>query len=216
MFYIVYEITNLINDKTYIGCHKTDDIEDDYMGSGKILNRAMLKYGVGNFKREILEVFDSSAEMFELESELVNDDFVKRDDTYNLKMGGFGGFDYINASSLNNSANNGSLGGKQSQRLRRDDPDKISAHAARSRWRMKEFHRAGKASYDNFEGMTHTDASKRKMSTSSKGTQTGTSNSQYGTCWVYNLELTESKKINAVDLDIWIDRGWLKGRKLKF
>jgi|688.fasta_scaffold1124452_1 hypothetical protein len=38
-------------------------------------------------------------------------------------------------------------------------------------------------------------------------------NSQYGTMWIYNLELQESKKINKEDV---IPKGWLKGRKIKF
>lgn len=38
MHYTVYVITNNINRKVYIGKHQTKDINDDYMGSGKLLN----------------------------------------------------------------------------------------------------------------------------------------------------------------------------------
>ena len=38
--YLIYQITNLVNGKIYIGKHETINIEDDYFGSGKYLKRA--------------------------------------------------------------------------------------------------------------------------------------------------------------------------------
>jgi group I intron endonuclease len=70
------------------------------MGSGKILNRAIEKYGIENFKKDILEYFDTAEEMFAREKELVNDEFLLREDVYNIRRGGFGGFDYINKSGM--------------------------------------------------------------------------------------------------------------------
>lgn len=62
-YYVVYQITNLINGKIYVGKHATDDINDDYMGSGKILKKAIKKYGIDNFKKEILFECSSYDEM---------------------------------------------------------------------------------------------------------------------------------------------------------
>lgn len=53
MWYI-YKITNNINGKTYIGQHKYTKITDKYMGSGKWLKEAFIKYGKENFTKEIL------------------------------------------------------------------------------------------------------------------------------------------------------------------
>lgn len=101
MFYTVYKITNNINGKVYVGAHVTDDLDDDYMGSGIHIARAIKKHGLDNFTKEILHTFDSVEEMYAKEAEIVNEDFVKRKDTYNMVVGGKGGFEYVNQNGLN-------------------------------------------------------------------------------------------------------------------
>lgn len=99
MFYTIYRITNLLNGKTYIGKHKTDNLEDGYMGSGKLIRRAIQKHGLENFKKEILFVFDNEEDMNTKEKELVNEEYLSSGMTYNLCPGGEGGFGYINSNS---------------------------------------------------------------------------------------------------------------------
>ena len=91
MFYTIYQTINLIDDKVYIGKHQTNNLEDNYFGSGKHLNRAIKKYGKENFKKEILFIFSSEEEMNQKEAELVTEDFCAREDTYNIGLGGEGG-----------------------------------------------------------------------------------------------------------------------------
>lgn len=94
-FYYVYQITNTINGNFYIGCHKTDDMNDGYMGSGQRLKYAKAKYGEQHFRKDILFEFTNPTDMYKKERELVNEEFVKRKDTYNIKLGGEGGFDHL-------------------------------------------------------------------------------------------------------------------------
>jgi len=91
MFYIIYKTTNLLDNKIYIGAHATKDINDGYMGSGKYLKRAMMKYGIENFQKEVLFVFTNKEDMFAKEAEIVSEDFITTANTYNIKPGGSGG-----------------------------------------------------------------------------------------------------------------------------
>jgi group I intron endonuclease len=88
MFYTIYKITNTINNKIYIGAHKTSNLQDSYMGSGKQIKAAIKKYGISNFKKEYIVILNNMEDMFNHEALLVNDYFVARDDTYNIMEGG--------------------------------------------------------------------------------------------------------------------------------
>lgn len=101
MFYYLYEIKNTLNNKIYVGVHQTKDINDGYMGSGTVINKAYEKYGKEMFVKTILEYFDNREDMIRREKEIVNEDFLSRDDIYNVRRGGTGGFDYINKHGLN-------------------------------------------------------------------------------------------------------------------
>lgn len=91
MYYTVYCIANIINHRIYIGSHATNNLEDDYMGSGKYIRRAILKYGVDSFEKTTIAIFDNPTDMLNLEKELVSPTFLSFFYTYNLEIGGRGG-----------------------------------------------------------------------------------------------------------------------------
>jgi len=94
MYYIIYETINLINGKSYIGYHSTENLDDDYLGSGTALKLAITKYGNDNFAKNILFVFPTKEEALNKEREIVNEEFISKDDNYNLKYGGEGGWEH--------------------------------------------------------------------------------------------------------------------------
>ena len=89
MPHYIYRTTNLVNHKIYIGV--TNKNKGGYLGSGTHLKKAIERYGRENFKREILEQFDTEAEAFQREAESVDNEFVKDPMNYNIKTGGKGG-----------------------------------------------------------------------------------------------------------------------------
>lgn len=88
MFHIVYRTTCIVNNKIYIGKHSTNILDDGYLGSGDLILAAIKKYGKENFIREILFIFQTEKDALDKEEELVTENFVSRDDNYNIALGG--------------------------------------------------------------------------------------------------------------------------------
>lgn len=101
MHFTIYKVTNKLNNRFYIGKHQTRDLNDGYMGSGVHIKRAIIKYGIQNFDKEILFVFDNETEMNAKEADIVTLELCLSESTYNICPGGNGGFGYINSLGLN-------------------------------------------------------------------------------------------------------------------
>lgn len=206
--HIVYKITNLINNKIYIGVHETFDVDDGYMGSGTYLNHAQKKHGLENFKKEILHVFSSREEAYAKEAEIVTVDFLAEENTYNLNLGGKGGWHACNSS------------GKRNGFERRIEDQTKYTHIAREAFNEKmknpEFRKKfgekiskSTKGKQNFLGKTHTEETKAKIGNANSIKQSGSANSQFGSMWINNG--TIAKKIKNDEI---IPEGWNKGRKI--
>jgi hypothetical protein len=180
------------------------------MGSGKYLNYSYKKHGLENFSKEILFVYDNATDMYNKESELVNEDFLTEGNTYNLKKGGFGGFDYINSTGKNFYSKNGQpgYGGenliKGWNRIRSEDENKKISNI------LKRKHRSGELS-PTFLGKKHTEEAKKIIGSKNSIHQAGSRNSQFGTCWIYNEQ--GNKKIKREELSKYLSQGYTTGRK---
>ena len=225
MYYTLYKIINNIDGKIYIGVHRTKNLDDGYFGSGKYLNRAINKHGIENFTKEIMQLFPSQEQMYEMEGLTVDQTFVDRKDTYNLKIGGEGGYDYLNSDKYNNSTHSiqhmkmmSKVGLKprldKIQWLRDNNPEWVQWWKEQKRNGTKKYYKAG--GVNPMQDKKHTEETKRKMSLSAQGKHDGDKNSQYGTCWIFNPELKENKKISKDNIDTWLKKGYFKGRKMKF
>ncbi len=208
--YSIYKITNKINGKIYIGKHKTSDLNDGYMGSGKLIRAAIRKHGVENFVKEVLHIFDNEADMNSKEAELVSDEFVLFESNYNLCPGGNGGFGHINAFGLQHTPKQRRIARKlrrsqqQLNMARRNEDDEY-----RQLWhsRISETRKANIAvNGHNWTGKAHSPETIEKLQRP-KGE--GSANSQFGTMWI--TDEIQSKKILKTEP---IPDGWRKGRRL--
>lgn len=87
----VYLTTNLVNNMKYIGMHY-GELDDAYLGSGKLLNLAIKKYGRDNFKKEIIKIANSAQENAQNEKEIIKEyNAIADRNFYNIHEGGFGG-----------------------------------------------------------------------------------------------------------------------------
>lgn len=213
-YYTIYKITHIPTGKFYIGRHQTKDLDDGYMGSGSYLKRAQEKHGLAQFEKEYLYIFDSDRSMFEMEQEVVNEEFCSRSDTYNVQPGGFaGGWQWINKSGKNLYGMNGKTpnvkkdllrGREKRNRLLKENPEYRKKLGEKVSKGIKKYIQENGAIWN---GKLHSEESKKKIGLANSKSQSGSKNSQYGTMWITNG--IESKKIKK---DEQIPDGWNSGR----
>lgn len=221
IYYLVYKTTNLVNGKIYIGKHETDNLNDGYLGSGNLLKLAIKKYGQENFKREILFECSTKEEMDAKESELVDEEFLKRNDVYNVKLGGSGGFDFINSTGINNSGDNAGKGGRRNSQLLKENITHKTEFRQKISNGVRKIWKEHPETFDKFVhslpflGKHHTEETKAKMREAAK-LRIGEKNSSFGTVWIYNESLAQNKKVKKELANDFLKQGWKLGRRMDF
>jgi hypothetical protein len=188
----------------YVGKHQTDNLDDGYMGSGKNIRAAIKLYGVENFHKEILFVFDNEAEMNQAEAEIVTEEFILRDDTYNLCIGGQGGFSHINKN-VDMSAVRHQNGKNSTNHVQNFN----SESHKKSKETLSANLRSGKTQVSKNLIRSFSPEVLQKISEKASICQKGVGNSQFGSMWI--TDGINSKKIKK-DVD-HLPEGWYKGRK---
>lgn len=194
--YFIYLTTNLYNGKKYIGKHY-GFIDDNYLGSGKLLQRAIKKYGKENFCREILDFSLTEEENCEKEKYYIAlFNACENEMFYNIHEGGAGGnttkgwseeerIAYSLALSKKYAGKNNPMYGiKRSEEWKQRHSYWAKNIRDNSVYRTPEYkEKMSKLTSGENNGMYgkhHTEESKQKMSEHSKGLTAGEKNGMYG------------------------------------
>lgn len=184
----IYLTTNLVNGKRYIGKH-FGELNDPYLGSGILIQKAITKYGTENFKKDVLYISSSAQENNQKEKDFIAAFNAVADDSfYNISPGGDGGDIFHSlpsekqeqirekARERNTGEKNGMYGKHHSQETKQklSQIDKSYTKTESFRQTMSSVTTGEK---NGMYGKKHTEESKRKMSENKKGKKTGADNS---------------------------------------
>lgn len=176
MFYIAYRTTNLINNKYYLGVHATEILKDGYLGSGKVFKQALKKYGRESFRREIVKTFSTEKEMYEYERDvLVTEQVVQDARSYNMVVGGSGGFKVTDIDEWKRKLKASRKGKTPSLGLKHTNESKQKMSISRKG--MKAWN---KGMSGTFTGRKHSEETKLLQSSIKKGLYDGEKNPMFG------------------------------------
>lgn len=192
----IYLTTNNINGMKYIGKHY-GELDDTYLGSGKLLKQDILKYGKENFTKSILYVSENDIENSEKEKQFIAlYNAVSNPLFYNIHEGGSGGNTTIGyspeekealrrkLSEVNRGKNNGMYGKHHTEQTKAFLSYWAEFERDNSCYRTDEFKqkmsKITSGSNNGMYGKKHTEESKQKMSINSKGKTAGEKNGMYG------------------------------------
>jgi len=159
---IIYKTTNLVNGKIYIGQDKYNN--PNYLGSGKILQLAFQKYGIENFRKEILEKCKSAEDLNERERYWI--DYYSSTNIkigYNIAFGGNGG------DTISNHPKKDEIGKKHSEWLKENNPSigRKRSESEIEKWKESYVGKYQGENNPNFESKRE-ESAKKKMSNSRK------------------------------------------------
>lgn len=215
-YHYIYKTTCLITGKFYVGMHSTDNLDDGYLGSGKILGYSRRKYGDENHTIERLEFLQSREELKRREKEIVNEELLSQPLNINLKYGGDGGWDHLNQNSEIQRAKSLKGNAKQKQ-MRLANPEWFAektrkmAETQRQRYASGERAGVGWSIVAVKNAQSQKSREQRKTTMQNNQHQKGKNNSQFGVKRVGINKDGKIKKVLPHQVQDYLDAGWNRG-----
>lgn len=210
-YHYIYKITR-VDGKFYIGMHSTENVDDNYFGSGKLITRSIKKHGLDKHAKEILEYLPCRLSLKLREQEMVSQEIVDDPLCMNLQLGGGGGFSTWHQDESN--ARNFHRAGQKAMLLVKDHS--ASSKLAWSRHRevySKSLKECGFSVKGNVAACLPSAIEKKRATMLERQHQVGEKNSQFGTRWSWIHNDHTVIKIKKTELDEYLARGYSLGQK---
>lgn len=226
MYGYIYETTNLINGKKYIGQHKSNKFDGWYIGSGIVLKKAIKKYGKDNFCTKIIEkVYTNKEDLNNREIYWIKYfDAVKSKKYYNNSCGG----DEKGWKGFNNTVKLGLKEHPCNKRKMTDETKQKISKANKGKKRTEEQRRKfsevhkGQPAWN--KGKKTSLEIRKKLSEAHKGQKAWNKGKQFSIESRKKMSLAKEgtkyinkngvvKCINKIDLEKYLRDGWFLGRK---
>jgi len=152
-----YITTNLLNNKKYVGMHSTNNVDDGYLGSGRLVLKAIKKYGKENFIREVLCFCKTPEEAFKNEAIFIKEyKTLVSENGYNLSpTGGVGSSGGRHSEESIKATANANRGRKASKETIKRLKDSHKGQVAWNKGLTKKNNRSIKIMAENMSGENH-------------------------------------------------------------
>ncbi len=211
MYGYIYETTNIVNGKKYIGKLKSNKFNPNYLGSGKILQYAITKYGFDKFSVKIIEEVNGDSETLNEREKFWISYYsaVESDQYYNIKPGGDGG----RGSGWHHSEETK----RKFSEMQRDGKSWMNGkkHSEETKRKMS----ASRTGNTYWTGHHHSEETRKKMSEAKKANLPSqcidwktTKNPAYGKHWYTNG--TDNKLLNDEEANSLQFKDWRRGRTI--
>ena len=203
MYGYIYETTNKINGKKYIGQKAASEFVESYKGSGVELKKDIKLFGKENFETIILCTCESAEELDRMEIEYIKEfDAVNSNNYYNLASGGQGftkggKFSEDHIKKISESK----MGDKNPQYKK--TPNEAQMNALKAGQKLPASKKQKEKVREMRTGSVTSDYTKGLLSDSIKGRK------------FMNDGISVVKQVKPEDFDYYLSLGWVFGMKIK-
>lgn len=190
MYGYIYLTTNIVNNKRYIGQHRSKTFDKNYIGSGVLLLKAVEKYGRENFTTILLEECSTDKELNEREVyHIAKYDATNSDDFYNIARGGEG-----------HTCEPWNKGKKGVQRTTQKQLDALKAGRE-----LPASNKLKQQLSERRRGIIVSEETRKKLREKAKSQQVRLT----GRVWIYGASTDTYKRVKPEELDSFLNEGWI-------